>query len=129
VFYLQINNDINININNVDNENIKNEIMNENIEKNLKSPLRKSLSIKNIDFDNMSLSDQSSNNEEQKIKLNTLQHVFPSNIINNNEENNINVENKIDDEIISESDNDTEMSVIDKEDKLEGLTGKHRKKC
>ena len=127
VFYLQINNDINININNVDNENIKNEIMNENIEKNLKSPLRKSLSIKNIDFDNMSLSDQSSNNDEQKIKLNTLQHVFPSNIINNNEENNINVENKIDDDIISESDNDTEMSVIDKEDKLEGLTGKHRK--
>ena len=127
VFYLQINNDINININNVDNENIKNEIMNVNIEKNLKSPLRKSLSIKKFDIDNMSLSDQSSNNEE--FKINKLENVFPSNIVDNNEENNINEENKNshDNETISDSDNDTVMSIIDKEDKLEGLTGKHRK--
>ena len=108
VFYLQINNDININTNNVDKKNMINEIINNNTDKNLRKPLRKSLSIKTNNTDLSYLSDNSFNED---INVNSIKNMFHD-INKNNDVEHLNT-------IINQTNNSDNVDQVDDSDDVE----------
>jgi len=110
VFYIQISNDINININNVDNENTKNNILNKTQENNLKSPIRKSINISNFD-----LSSLNNHTDDEHLQINNIINKLNNNDINldnNNQSKDQSIHQNNDiKHNIHESDSDSEYSI------------------
>jgi hypothetical protein len=132
VFYIQIRNDINININNVNNENMKNDILNKTNENNLKSPIRKSINVSN--FDLSSLGNQS---DDEYQKINNLINKFNINDHNdnlNNEKNNDiidNLNNEQNNKIksnLNDSDSESEYTIQNNSNKNNNINKKILKK-
>ena len=97
VFYIQIRNDINININNVDNENMKKNILNKTKENNLKSPIRKSINISNFDISSLN---NHTDTDNEHIQINNLINKLNNNDLSTDQNNDIH-----------ESDSDSEYSI------------------